>query len=438
MCSIDNVLDCTWFETPDVGAMIQGGIMQSLDELLQQATDGLVQVLGFVMVWWMATPSPTVSNCGGFGATNRTTGAPSVPESCGEPTGVIGHIADHTFWIVGVVAVFSLIVAACKIALSRDGKAARDIAGGLVGLLAGSTIVLGGLQILIAAGDAYSMWIIGEAGGEDPATFFLDGLNIADNTLTIVLMLGVVGPAMFLGIIQFILLLARFASLVFLAGLVPVAFAAGMTGGGKSMRDKYLAWMIAFALYKPVAATVWATVIWMLRESMFAMGALEAFIHFLVLNMMILMALFALPAMMRLVTPAVSTVGGGSGGGLFAAVAGGASIASGAVDVGVRRRSESSSSSRTTRGPDANGAQGTAATTAPKATGSTAKGSQAAGAAAKSGKAAASAGAGAATAGVATGVQVGVEAVKAGGKAVQALGEHGAGDTPTGAQGGSK
>lgn len=444
MCTMDNWLECgslIGIETPDVSDMIAGGIADSLDDLLQEATDAMNQVSGMLMTWWMGTPSPDVSNCGLDGV-SRTTGASTVSPECGQPTGAIESVADHTLWIVGFVAVLSLVIAAIKIAISRDGKAARDVVGGLIGLLVGSTIVLGALQITITVGDAYSKWIITEAsGGEDPSTFFLSSLNAADNTLATLLMLGVVSPAMLLGVIQFVLLLARFAGLIFLSGLAPVAFAVGMTGGGRAMRDKYLAWMIAFALYKPVAATIWATVIWMIRESVFNMGALQAFIHLLVLNMMMLMALFALPAMMRLIAPAVSTVGGGGGGGLFAAVAGGASIASGAVDVNSRHRSTQTSTARSGPRPEASGANGAQTTPKPTTVGGGQHAGNAAknaGNAAKGAKMAGSAGVAAGTGGASLAVQGSVEAVKIAGKIAQGVGEHAAGDTPTGAQGGAK
>ena len=92
------------------------------------------------------------------------------------------------------------------------------------------------------------------------------------------------------------------------------------------MRDKYLSWLLAFILYKPAAATVYAAAFWLIGEGKDLMSIFTGMVAFC-------MAVVALPALMRLITPAVSAVTSGGSGMAAAGVSAGGQLASGAMQL---------------------------------------------------------------------------------------------------------
>lgn len=115
-----------------------------------------------------------------------------------------------------------------------------------------------------------------------------------------------------------------------LAGTLPLSAAALSTPAGKAWFKRSVGWIIAFLLYKPAAALVYASAFSLTANAKDLLSVLSGL-------MLILLSVFALPALMRLAVPMVAAATGGGGGEL--AVAGvGAALATGA------RRGGSSSS----------------------------------------------------------------------------------------------
>ncbi len=158
---------------------------------------------------------------------------------------------------------------------------------------------------------------------------------------------------------------------------------------------------------------------------------------------LMVIALFAMPALMRFVTPMVGAVAGG-GGGLAAGTVG--ALASGAISMGSAGRGGGSSTSSTTtsstssqspgsQGPSGTGSQGTAGTsgtagkTGTRSAGATGAASTGAGSAASGGGEAASGGAVAAGAGgvAVLAAQKGVEAGQAASGAIKDMSEESTG-----------
>ena len=63
---------------------------------------------------------------------------------------------------------------------------------------------------------------------------------------------------MLTSIAQVMLMYVRAVLLVLLVGLFPIAAAAAFTARGKELLDRYLKWTLAWLLWKPVAATIYA------------------------------------------------------------------------------------------------------------------------------------------------------------------------------------
>jgi hypothetical protein len=130
--------------------------------------------------------------------------------------------------------------------------------------------------------------------------------------------------ALLAGLVQLFLLLLRNGLLVVLTGAWPTAAAASMTEAGSGMWRKTTGWLLALICFKPAAAICYAVA---LRMTLTGDNGLEQASGVLLL----VMAVLALPALVRLIVPAVSAIGGASAG---AVAAGGAVLATGAISAG--------------------------------------------------------------------------------------------------------
>ncbi|MGH3610851.1 MAG: hypothetical protein ACRDRD_22590, partial [Pseudonocardiaceae bacterium] len=147
-----------------------------------------------------------------------------------------------------------------------------------------------------------------------PAGFTV-GLAGTVTTAFIAIVLGII--AFLATVTQIMLMLVRGGMLVLLVGTLPLVAAFSNTEMGMQWFRKGSAWLIAFALYKPAAAIVYA-VAFNLASQPGALALLDGV-------MMLVLAILALPALLRFVVPATSALAGGGGaGGMLAGAAGGA------------------------------------------------------------------------------------------------------------------
>ena len=252
------------------------------------------------------------------------------PELGASPS-TINFLTDSTSFYVAAIAVFSLMIAAGKMVLERNAKAAKDAARGMIVLVLVSFAGVPTLLALQEVADAYAPWIV-EQGTNDQLG---ERLNLVLGNLArfipVVGAIAVMAIAFLLivaSLIQMLLAIAMSALMVLLAGLLPLAAAASISSGGRSILAKYTSWLAAALLYKPVAATIYAAGFFMLGsddESMWTI--LQGLV-------MMVLAIVALPAIVRLVAPMSASVGGGGGGVAAAGVAAMGAVASGAIQLG--------------------------------------------------------------------------------------------------------
>lgn len=289
----------------DVAGDAAGAVAGSfLDQAAKAFADSFGKVVKIVTTGWVNVPTPSLD----------------------QNSGPVGDVRAHLAWIVGLVGVFGLLVAMGKLAVDGDAKHAKEAAKGLVRLVAVTGALVPAVALLTAGGDSFSVWIIDRAAGGDvggtlakfAALSQIGGLGSA-----VLLLVGILGVLS--GIAQLALMGVRIALLVVLAGTIPVAAAASTTERGRHSLDKMLSWFLAFALYKPVAAIVYAAAFWTIGDGQNVLTQLAGVA-------MLMVAILALPAFMKLIAPAVSTLtsSAGSGAGVLAGVAGAATLASGA------------------------------------------------------------------------------------------------------------
>jgi len=274
-----------------VGA-VNASILDSLAGAFKAAAQWCIKNL---MTAWLNTPDPDVSS----------------------PGSVSGWISGHLWYLTLAAAFASILIASYRIVTTQQWQHGRELAETLMRLVvvtfASATLISAG----IAAGDAFTKWILKESDLDFSQTLILEAVSNS-GVLLILAVIVVVTQ-----IIQFFLMLVRNGMLVFLAGTLPLLSATTNTATGKQGYQKAIAWTIAFVLYKPVAALLYAGSFKMVQGHNSLTTQLSG------VAIMIL-AVFSLPALMRFLVPATAAMSSGNGGAMAGALVGGA-IATGAV-----------------------------------------------------------------------------------------------------------
>lgn len=264
---------------------------------------------------------------------------PSIPLT-GEDNAVT-FIRDTTLWYVGVLMVISVLIAAGQMMWTRKGQPLTELLSSLLKFAIINAASVSGVTMLLDSGDKFSAWIIKQSTDEgfDKALSTLIGPEVFKSGITVgiaifAIVMGII--AIIVAVIQIGLLIVRSAMALILVGTLPLAFSATNTSWGKQWSQKHVSWLIAFILYKPVASIVYAAAFKVFGSVGKVDGDdAERMMYFICGLVLMIAALFALPAMMRLIVPAVGAASGA--GAMFAGAAVG-SAASGAVNFGSRVR----------------------------------------------------------------------------------------------------
>lgn len=360
-------------------------------------------------------------------------------------TDAVGYIQDSLWWYVAGFAILSVVIAGIRMAWTQRTQPGKDLLQSLLTLVVVSSAGLTGIGLAVAASDGFSIWIL------DGATTANFGKNItamlalsSTSGLGLIAVLIVGTLAVLFSYIQIILMVIRGGMLVLLAGIFPISASFTNTETGRAWFKKCSGWLIAFILYKPAAAIVYAAAFKLTGSSIFEDDG-TGLVKILTGLALMAMALVALPALMRFVAPMVSQVGGGGGAGLALAAAGGAAgaeVATGAIKkassgggMGGGGDDTSATGSKSSGGKSAPMPAVPKGAPAGGSAAATGGGSAAGGAAAGGGAAAAGGGAAAAAGPVGIGLVAAQKAGEAGKKAADAVKgatEDAAGGGPTG------
>jgi hypothetical protein len=235
-------------------------------------------------------------------------------------------LQSQLWWYMGAAAVVSVIIGAARMAWEQRADPGKETLKSLLTLVvvAGAGVWVVGL--LTSAADSFSTSIINASLSCDATT----GNCFAENIVGIGALTAASGPlgymliillgliAILSSIIQIILMVARSGMLVVLCGILPLAAAATNTEMGKSWFKKCVSWLVAFILYKPAAAIIYATAFKLVGQNVFT-GDSQKLLSVVTGVMMMILALFAMPALMRFVTPMVGALAAGGASGAIAA-----------------------------------------------------------------------------------------------------------------------
>ena len=329
-----------------VGAAAGGVAGDAITAVAQAIAQAVGQAVKAVATLWVQVPTPNLTT---------TSGAPS---------DAVDYLQSHLYYYSGAFAVAALLVAGAKLAIDQRGEGVRQIATLLLRLAVVTGMGVLAIDLAAAAADQFSTWIISQStnntdfGANITALLGLTTLTGGAIGAMLVIVLGLV--AILASVIQILLMVVRGGMLVMLAGILPTAAAASNFEFGQQWFKKTTAWTLAFILYKPAAAIVYATAFRLAGDNVFSGNGLVSVITGL--SLMIL-ALLALPALMRFVVPAVGTLASGSAGGVLAGAGlAAATMPSGALRIGGggARSAGGSGGGGNGSGPSSNGGGGVA------------------------------------------------------------------------------
>ena len=215
-----------------------------------------------------------------------------VPTLAGGP---IATLQGDLYWLQGFIVVATLLFAAARMALTRSGKPAGQAIGAMMLTVVATAIGLTAIDLASTAGDQFSTWIINQSAGGDLGSrlaSIADLASLSSGMPGLVIVLAILGIISSLA--QLALLLARIGVLGILAGTLPVTSAATNTKTGRAWFERVMGWLIAFVLYKPVAAIIYATAFYLIGSGKDITSVMSGLV-------LMIMAVLALPALLRLI-----------------------------------------------------------------------------------------------------------------------------------------
>lgn len=356
------------------------GLTRTAADVSDLDTAGITTVLGYISWIALAVAIISIFILGGLIATRMRTGegiaavgrlgivlsavvlvsgataliSKFMPAGPTNAAGATLFLQSSLWWYMGVAAVASVIIGAARMIWEQRAEPGRETLKSLLTLIvvAGSGVTI--VALLVQAADSFAVWVIN--GSLDCSV--LDGVCFETQMGTLIMLtsttplgallviiLGII--AILASVFQIVLMVARGGLLVILTGILPLAASATNTEMGKAWFKKCVGWLIAFILYKPAAAIVYAAAFQLAGTDVFQDDG-SGLLSLLTGLMLMIIALFALPALMRFVTPMVGAVAGG-GGALAGAALG--SLPSGAASVGRMASGSGSGGGGTSNGP---------------------------------------------------------------------------------------
>lgn len=227
--------------------------------------------------------------------------------------GATAFLQSALWWYAAAGATLSVIIAGIRLVWERRAQPGLDLIKSLLTLIVVSAAGVTIIWALIRVADNFSTWILHESlsCNVTQATCFgpnflqMVGLSMAAEPLLTILLGFVITLSL---IIQIILTFIRSGMLVILTGVLPLASSATNTEMGRTWFKKCTSWLVAFILYKPAASIVYAAAFQMVGSNVYSSDG--GILKMLSGTTIVLIAIFTLPALMKLVTPAVGAMTG--------------------------------------------------------------------------------------------------------------------------------
>lgn len=300
-----------------VGDALSEPIENLVNGMLDRALDSLV----YFMTFWLRTPSASLDE-------NDSVGA------------AIVQLQQYMNTITVFFAVMGVLIAAGRMAWMARVEPVKEVGAMFLRVMFVQAAALMATQILVRAGDAFSPWLVeavlGNSMDHSIVTLmpFISGSAGAYVVTSGFVVAQGIGAMLIVGIIiliasalQILFLLLRDVLLAIILAFLPTLAAASLFKSGAEGFEKALGWIVALTLYKPVAAAIYVLGTLMVQNvAGDQSNPGQEWMAMLLGTLTLILAVFAMPALVRFVAPAAgrgvsSAFSGGAGVGAAAGVA---------------------------------------------------------------------------------------------------------------------
>lgn len=297
----DCVLDDSWFSSwtlpgcqePDSVAtnIIKGTI---LEPYVEDAKNGVGDSIKAMLTFWIDIPDPDVGTVDGSQAD------------------AITFVQSNLAWFAAIVMCFAIAYQCIRIIMTQNAKGIHAVFAALVAYF---TVVLIAVPATVAG------LLITSALAQKVLEESTVGTNFADNLFSLfsnevgftssILLLGLLIIGMLIACFQCILMIGRGGATFIILGTLSTTAAASATEPGKEALKTQVGWLVALVLYKLVAAIIYGVGFRFLGTDTNA--ANSGLLQILYGICLLLMAVFALPALLRLTAPSTAPAADGRG-----------------------------------------------------------------------------------------------------------------------------
>jgi hypothetical protein len=238
----------------------------------------------------------------------------------------VGTLQTYTLPLVLIVAVFGCVLAGVRMVLTRKPDPLIGVGHGLGALVIWTTLGTALATAALRGGDAFSLWVLNAAASGRAADKLvsLAGFDNIDSAVAVIFL----GSCMFVaGLVQAGLMVFREVSIVVLVSVIPLAASGQFSAGTRKWLPKVLGWLAALLVYKPAAALVYACALTMWGDAKGFRASLGGIV-------LLVLATFTLPVLLKLFVWTAESVDARGGGGLGTA----ASVAASGAQVSAAMR----------------------------------------------------------------------------------------------------
>ncbi|MHA6781727.1 hypothetical protein ACVGOW_12145 [Pseudonocardia saturnea] len=275
--------ECGTFDLGCKAGQAVGGVLQGLVATVAQ---GAADLVVSTSTWWATTDSVDPRDSAVIAAQGATS------------------------WVVGAVLVGSVLVQAIRLILSRKAEPLIMVATGLFRFAVVSALGITTLHLALQAGDALAVQLLSGAANNF-ALFMVDALTAPGDNVFVTLIVAVL--AAILSLVQWLLMAMRQAGLLVLAAMLPLAASGSLTKSTRGWLDKLIVWLLAMVLYKPAAAFIYYIGFsYLSSPNSNAPGDISTQIAGI---MVLLLAVIAMPIMLKFFSWSGTQIAGSGGGG---------------------------------------------------------------------------------------------------------------------------
>ncbi|MDB5243869.1 MAG: hypothetical protein JWP57_4495, partial [Spirosoma sp.] len=208
---------------------VNTAVGDAIENLSKAVREGLSQMVTTLSTFWAELPSSNLTTLDGV-----------------SPSPTVAFLQNGLAYWTAVLAVLAIIVGGARLAWEQRGGPLREMLRSLLTLALVSGVGLAVIAVLVAAADAFSVWIINastDGRGFSDSLHLLVLVNADGVGVFLLIVLGLIG--ILTSLFQIVLMVIRSGMLVILAGILPTTAAFTNTEMGRQWFQKTVGWTLA-------------------------------------------------------------------------------------------------------------------------------------------------------------------------------------------------